>query len=80
MMLALTAGAFLLVTWIATKGLFFFRQKARLIQSFHSKRARQGLAKRPCNKENQRYERANVRLDWSGPIGEEQKPLHCAPM
>ena len=27
-MLAVTAGAFLLVTWIATKGLFFFLQEA----------------------------------------------------
>jgi hypothetical protein len=28
MMLAVTAGAFLLVTWIATKGLFFFQESA----------------------------------------------------
>jgi hypothetical protein len=28
LMLAITAGAFLLVTWIATKGLFFFFQKS----------------------------------------------------
>jgi hypothetical protein len=27
-MLAVTAGAFLLVTWIATKGLFFFLQES----------------------------------------------------
>jgi hypothetical protein len=28
MMLAITAGAFLLVTWIATKGLFFLLQES----------------------------------------------------
>jgi hypothetical protein len=28
MMLAVTAGAFLLVTWVATKGLFFFLQES----------------------------------------------------
>jgi hypothetical protein len=28
LMLAVTAGAFLLVTWIATKGLFFFLQES----------------------------------------------------
>jgi hypothetical protein len=28
MMLALTAGAFLLVAWVATKGLFFFLQES----------------------------------------------------
>jgi hypothetical protein len=27
-MLAVTAGAFLLVTWVATKGLFFFLQES----------------------------------------------------
>ncbi len=27
-MLAITAGAFLLVTWVATKGLFFFLQES----------------------------------------------------
>jgi hypothetical protein len=29
-MLAVTAGAFLLVTWIATKGLFFFLQESSI--------------------------------------------------
>jgi len=29
-MLAITAGAFLLVTWVATKELFFFLQKSPL--------------------------------------------------
>jgi hypothetical protein len=28
LMLAVTAGAFLLVTWVATKGLFFFLQES----------------------------------------------------
>ena len=28
LMLAVTAGAFLLVTWVATKALFFFLQEA----------------------------------------------------
>jgi hypothetical protein len=28
MMLAVTEGAFLLVTWVATKGLFFFLQES----------------------------------------------------
>jgi len=30
LMLAVTAGAFLLLTWIATKGLFFFLQESSI--------------------------------------------------
>jgi hypothetical protein len=30
LMLAVTAGAFLVIAWVATKGLFFFRQESRI--------------------------------------------------